>query len=52
MNPGDAHWEAMKRVIGFVKALKLKGIKMTKPIELRVVSLTDSDHGKDPITRV
>ena len=41
----------MKRVIGFVKNLKLKGIKMTKPVELRMASLTDSDHGKDPITR-
>ena len=41
----------MKRAVGFVKGMKLKGIKMSKPVELRMATLCDSDHAKDPVTR-
>ena len=50
-NPGEDHWKAMKRAVGFVKGMKLKGIKMSKPVELRMATLCDSDHAKDPVTR-
>ena len=50
-NPGEEHWKAMNRVIGYMKGLKLKGMIMTKPVELRIASLTDSDHAKDQIER-
>ena len=41
----------MERIVGYVKGMELKGIRMSKPVELRMTSLCDSDHAKDPIER-
>jgi len=50
-NPGDPHWKALGRLIGYMKGMKLKGLRMKKPHSLRNVSLYDSDFAKDPVTR-
>ena len=50
-NPGEQHWVALGRLIGYLKGMKLKGMILRKPVELRTVSLVDSDFAKDPITR-
>jgi len=50
-NPGDSHWKALGRLIGYMKGIKLKGLRMKKPHSLRNGSLCDSDFAKDPITR-
>jgi len=50
-NPGDPHWKALGRLIGYMKGMKLKGLRMKKPHSLRNGSLCDSDFAKDPITR-
>ena len=50
-NPGEQHWKALGRLIGYMKGMKLKGMVLRKPIDLRNVSLVDADFGKDPVTR-
>ena len=50
-NPGEQHWMAMKRVVGYMKGQSLQGSRMTKQIELRMVSLADADYAKDPVER-
>ena len=50
-NPGDQHWIALGRFIGYMKGIKLKGMVMRKPVELRNALLIDSNFAKDPITR-
>jgi len=50
-NPGAQHWMAMKRVVGYMKGQSLQGLRMTKPIELRMVSLADADYAKDPVEK-
>ena len=50
-NPGDPHWKALGRAIGYMKGMTLNGIIMRKPETLRCVSLCDADFAKDPITR-
>ena len=50
-NPGDPHWKALGRLVGFMKGMKIKGVILRKPVDLRTVSLVDSDFAKDPVTR-
>jgi len=50
-NPGQQHWIALGRIVGYMKGIKLKGMIMKKPVDLRTVSLMDSDFAKDPVTR-
>jgi hypothetical protein len=51
INPGKPHWVALERVVGYIKGLKLKGMILTKPKDLRLVSMVDADFAKDPMTR-
>ena len=51
INPGELHWVALERVVGFIKGMRLKGMILTKPKDLRLVSMVDADFAKDPITR-
>jgi len=37
--------------VGYMKGQSLQGLRMTKPIELRMVSLADADYAKDPVER-
>ena len=50
-DPGETHWMAMKRVVGYMKGQPRKGLQMTKPVELRMVALADADYAKDPVER-
>ena len=50
-NPGDPHWKALGRLIGYMKGATLNGIIMRKPEALRCISLCDADFAKDPVTR-
>ena len=50
-NPGEQHCKALGRLIGYMKGMKLKGMILRKPIDLRNISLVDADFAKDPVTR-
>ena len=49
--PGEVHWEAMERCVGYLKGLEVKGVTLYKPEELRHVSACDADFAKCPETR-
>jgi len=42
---------AMKRVVGYMKGQSLKGLRTSKPEELRMASVADADYAKDPVER-
>ena len=50
-DPGETHWMVMIRVVGYMKGQPRKGLRMTKPVELRMVALADADYAKDPVER-
>ena len=50
-NPGLEHWTALGRLVGYMKGMEIKGMRLSKPADLRTVSLADSDFAKDPVTR-
>jgi len=50
-NPGEEHWVALGRLIGYMKGMEIKGMILRNPVDLRTVSLIDSDFAKDPVTR-
>ena len=45
-NPGEAHWEALQRLIGYLKVNK-QPLQFRTPDELRVVAYSDSDWATD-----
>jgi len=45
-NPGEEHWVALGRLIGYMKGMEIKGMILRKPVDLRTVSLMDSDFAK------
>ena len=49
--PGEVHWEAIGRCVGYLKGLKVKGVTLYKPEELRHVSACDADFSKCTETR-
>jgi hypothetical protein len=51
-NPGEAHWKALDRFVGYLKANK-EDVKLTyrKPRELRPVSMVDSNYATDKADR-
>ena len=50
-NPGESHWNSMKRLVGFVKRMELKGIRFVEPECFRTVSLADTDYANCKETR-
>ena len=44
-SPGDAHWEALGRDIGYLKSMKVKGILHVEPESRNVIALADTDFG-------
>ena len=50
-NPGEPHWEALKRLVGYMKGVKLNGMALYKPDDLRLVAACDADYAKCPDTR-
>jgi len=50
-NPGEEHWKALERLIGYFKQMKLPGIIYKKPESLRVISCEDTDFANCTETR-
>jgi len=50
-NPGEEHWDALGRLVGYLKQMKLPGMIYKKPNELRVVSCEDTDFANCTETR-
>ena len=46
-NPTKQHWNALKRLIGYIKSNIGKGRILLKPKELRLVAFTDSDYANN-----
>jgi Reverse transcriptase (RNA-dependent DNA polymerase) len=46
-SPGEEHWKAMERVVGYIKAEHYEGLVYRKPKALRPISIVDSDYAKD-----
>ena len=44
--PGEEHWKALNRLIGYLKVRIGVGKKIRKPLELRVIGWSDSDYAK------
>ena len=44
--PGEEHWKALRRLIGFLKTRRKIGRIIKRPKELRVVGWSDSDYAK------
>ena len=50
-NPGESHWSSMKRLVGFIKGMGLKGIRYMEPECFQTASLADTDYGNCKETR-
>jgi hypothetical protein len=46
-NPGEEHWKALERMVGYIKAKHYEGLIYRKPKELRAISFVDSDYAKN-----
>ena len=47
-NPGEEHWKALERLVGYIKARYYDGLTYRSPKELRPISfLVDSDYAKN-----
>ena len=49
--PWKSHWEALKRLVVYMKGVKLKGMALCKPDRLWNVSACDVDYDKCADTR-
>jgi hypothetical protein len=45
-SPGNAHWKALERCVGYLASLKDSKLTFRKPRELRSISYCDSDYAK------
>ena len=50
-NPGEPHWTALGRLIGYMKGMKIKGLLYVEPESFRVCGLADTDYGNCKETR-
>jgi hypothetical protein len=52
-SPGEAHWKALERCVGYLcsQEPKKQGMIYRRPKELRVVCYADADYAKCPSTR-
>jgi hypothetical protein len=50
-NPGEQHWKAMERMIGYLKGKKNHELIIRKPQSLRIISYGDSSYGDCKDTR-
>ena len=50
-NPGEQHWEAMKRIIGYLKGKQKHELVITTPTNLRITSFGDVSFGDCKETR-
>ena len=50
-NPGATHWNSMKRLVGFIKQMVLKGIRFLELEYFKTVSLANMDYKNCKETR-
>ena len=50
-NPGEEHWTAMTKLMGYIKTIASRAIKLRRPRELRQYAFVDGNYGTDPDTR-
>ena len=51
-NPDQVHWDAMGRVVGFLKSYEKFALVYRAPEELRGISISDATYASDPESRV
>ena len=49
--PNESHWNAIKRLIGYLKYSDFNGIRFVEPEELDLIYGADTDYGNDLETR-
>jgi len=50
-NPGQAHWNAIKRILRYLKGTRDKGITYKKGCQIKLEGYSDSDWGGDISSR-
>ena len=50
-NPGEQHWEAMGRFVGYLKGKEKHELVINRPVSLRTYSFGDGSYGDCPETR-
>ena len=50
-SPGEEHWKALERCVGYMSNHKDKGLIFRRPRELTSISLCDSDYANDKLDR-
>ena len=50
-NPGEEHWTAMGRIIGYLKGKEKHELTIRRPQELRIISFGDASYGDCKETR-
>lgn len=50
-NPGEAHWRAMERLIGYIAGQEVVELRMMKPKDLKVYAYVDSNYATNKETR-
>ena len=50
-NPGEEHWRAMERFVGYLKGKEKHELVIRRPMEVRVISMGDTSYGDCPDTR-
>ena len=49
--PNESHWNAIKRLIGYLKHSKFNGLRFVEPEKLDIIYMCDTDYGNDLETR-
>ena len=49
--PGNQHWKAMERVVGYLKGKSLRGLIMRRPEYLRAIEYCDASYATDTMLR-
>jgi hypothetical protein len=50
-NPGDEHWRAMKRLMGYISKFETVELRLMKPRDLKVYAYVDSNYATNKETR-
>jgi hypothetical protein len=50
-NPGEDHWRAMKRLVGYINKYETVELRLMKPKDLKVYAYVDSNYATNKETR-
>jgi hypothetical protein len=50
-NPGEDHWRAMKRLVGYINKFETVELRLMKPKDLKVYAYVDSNYATNKETR-